>query len=152
MQEALLTLKVERRIKASPEQLFLAWTTPEFLAQWFAPTGFEVIEASVDLTVGGAYSISIINSDQEVTKHFGTYIKITSPSELVFTWELENQQCQGSIGQCATTLVTVTFKADNDTTLVSITHEQLPTQESFDGHQFGWNGCLDTLEKVIAQI
>ena len=52
-----LTLFVRRRIKASPERLFEAWTTPDQFVQWWGPPGVACPGAEMDLRVGGSYRI-----------------------------------------------------------------------------------------------
>ena len=52
-----LTLLIRRRIAATPERLFEAWTTPEQFVQWWGPPGVECPGAEMELRVGGAYRI-----------------------------------------------------------------------------------------------
>jgi len=46
--------------------------------------------------------------------------------------------------------VTVALQPDGDGTLLTLTHEQLFDQAARDGHERGWLGSLDKLEKSIA--
>jgi uncharacterized protein YndB with AHSA1/START domain len=45
--------------------------------------------------------------------------------------------------------VTVEFRPEDDHTRVVLTHSGLQTEESRDGHEHGWNACLDNLERRV---
>ena len=47
-------------------------------------------------------------------------------------------------------LVTVLLKPDGSGTLLTLTHERLFDEASRDGHEKGWIGSLDKLEKFVA--
>jgi len=46
--------------------------------------------------------------------------------------------------------VTVLFKPDNGGTLLTLTHEKLFDEESRKGHEQGWIGSFEKLEKLLA--
>ena len=146
--QAILTLK---RIFSAPiDRVFEAWTSASVLANWFGPVDFKVKTAEIDLKIGGKYLIILQPPEEgEVIKHFGEYIEIMPLKKLVFTWVLENQACKGSIKQCAETLVSIDFKAVNQSTQILLTHERLPSKEAYDGHAFGWSSSFDCLEKIL---
>jgi len=142
---------VLKRIFAAPiDRVFDAWTNAEVLAKWFGPEGFEVSHAEIDLSVGGRYEIIINSPEGKAIKHFGSYIQINKPEQLVFTWMLENQLCKGSEGQNIETLVSIQFKQIEQSTEITLTHEQLPSKESYDGHRFGWNSSFDSLDGLFS--
>lgn len=143
-------LRIERVFNASAERLFAAWTVPEKISAWFGPENFEVIETEVDFRVNGRYSIVIQSPDEKLIKHYGEYLEIRPPSVLVFTWILSNQDCRGSEGQNATTLVTLGFESLSPTrTRLILEHEQLPDQAAYDGHQYGWESSLNSLNAML---
>lgn len=45
-------LVLTRVLKATPKQLFRAWTEPELMKQWFAPKPWTMPEVEVDLRPG----------------------------------------------------------------------------------------------------
>lgn len=139
-------LEIQREFSADIERVFAAWTKPELLAQWFGPEGVEVEEAIIDLHIGGAYRIVLSQPNGPNIEHWGEYVEINKPNSLIFTWQLANQACAGSEDDCEETLVTLSFTATATGTLLQLTHEKLPSQKAFDGHNFGWTACLGALD------
>lgn len=142
-------LVIKRLFSAPIEQVFDAWTKAEVLARWFGPEGFIVSHSETNLSVGGTYEINILSPEGNAIKHFGSYVEISRPYKLAFTWMLEDQACEGSEGQCAETLVSIEFKRIEHITEISLTHEQLPSQAAYDGHKFGWNSSFNSLASYL---
>ncbi len=147
--ETLLDLTIKRTIKSSPQRLFRAWTQADELLKWFGPEGVSTETAEVDLRVGGAYRLVLRLPDGNTVAHHGHYREIRPAEKLVFTWILENQACDGSRGEDCETLVTVHFEDRGSATELTITHEFLPSEKARNNHEFGWNGCLDSLEQLL---
>ncbi len=138
------SLTVTRTIKASVDRVFDAWTQPEQMKRWAAPEGLEVQVAEVDLTVGGRYHIRMLSGEGVEYNAVGVYREVTRPNRLVYTWSWEEKE--HDVGE---TLVTVEFKAQGENTEVVIVHEGFPATEARDGHEQGWNGCLDRFEQLF---
>jgi uncharacterized protein YndB with AHSA1/START domain len=135
-------LTVRRVIVASAEKLFAAWTTPAQLRQWWGPRGVRCIAAEVDLRVGGEYRLGNAFEDGRVLWIAGTFEEIAPPTRLVYSWQL---------GDEPVSRVTVSFTAlDAARTEVTIVHDRIHTAAARDGHEQGWLGCLDGLERWAA--
>jgi uncharacterized protein YndB with AHSA1/START domain/predicted enzyme related to lactoylglutathione lyase len=132
-------LQVKRLIRATPERVFTAWTTPEALKQWFGPDTCRIQSAEVDLQIGGAYRIEVFSEKVgEVMAVGGQYREITPHSKLVFTWKWEDDSDWDGIES----VVTVDFVPTGGATEVLISHRGFPSAESRDNHEHGWNGCF----------
>jgi uncharacterized protein YndB with AHSA1/START domain len=140
-----ITLNLTRTYSAPRDDVFRAWTEPEALKRWFAPSDeFSTPIAEVDLRVGGAYRIGMKPPDQEdMFIVVGTYREVQPPERLVFTWSWEEGIDVGE------TLVTVEFRDLGDSTEVVLTHELFPNEQARDKHIEGWSGCLERLEKIL---
>lgn len=140
-----ITLNLTRTYSAPREEVFRAWTEPEALKRWFAPSDeFSTPIAEVDLRVGGAYRIGMKPPDQEdMFIVVGTYREVQPPERLVFTWSWEEGMDVGE------TLVTVEFRDLGGSTEVVLTHELFPNEQARDKHNEGWSGCLKRLEKIL---
>ncbi len=143
-------LTINRRFSAPIERVFEAWTQANVLAKWFGPEGFSVVNATSKLEVGGSYAIEIESPEGVRIRHFGTYVDVLKPERLVFTWMLQNQACEGSAGLCAETLVSIHLKQIGNETELSLSHEQLPNKEAYDGHKFGWDSSFASLENLFS--
>ena len=144
-------LELQREFNAPIERVFSAWTHAEYLAQWFGPEHFSVCHATLDCRPQGKYDIQLESPDKKIIRHYGEYLVVDEPHQLVFTWELEDQACQGSEGQHGNTLVEINFKALGDRTLLLLKHEKLPDQGALDGHRYGWSASLENLENYLLQ-
>jgi uncharacterized protein YndB with AHSA1/START domain len=113
---------------------------------WFGPETCRVIDAQVDLRVGGEYCFHLSTEKMGELKLHGQYREVTPPSKLVYTWSWEGSAELES--ECS--LVSVEFVQADGSTEIRLTHEQLPTAESRDDHGHGWRGTFDKLEKYLA--
>jgi uncharacterized protein YndB with AHSA1/START domain len=138
------SLTVKRRLNAPPEKVYAAWTDPEKIAHWFAPararagTG----RASIDARIGGRYRVSFTMEDGEHFEVGGVYREMVPNRRLVFSWAWHSTPERES-------LVTVSLQPDGEGTLLTLHHEQFFDEAARDGHERGWNSCLDNLEKSL---
>jgi uncharacterized protein YndB with AHSA1/START domain len=139
------TLVVRRRIHATPEKLFAAWTQPEHLVRWWGPQGVACPAAEIDLRVGGAYRLANRFPNGTVVWIAGVFELIEPPHRLMYTWKLESQS--GSAER-----VTVSFERLDASTEVIVTHERIADEAARISHERGWAGCLDSLVSYAGQL
>ena len=139
------SLTLKRRIKAAPDQIFAAWTDPEKLVRWFGPkdTVAGSVQATVDARPGGRYHVEFETADGGRHQVGGAYREVVAGSRLVFTWAWQSTPERGSV-------VTVTLIPDGEGTLLTLHHEQFFDQKARDGHERGWTGTLDRLQRLFA--
>ncbi len=71
---------LRRRMRATPERLYAAWTRPEQIALWWDPTGTPLAECSIDLRVGGL--LRLVGQGQHAFE--GRYTELDPPYRLCF--------------------------------------------------------------------
>ena len=137
------SLTLKRHIKAPPAKVYQAWTEPEKIVQWFGPDSGKVVSAETDLRVGGRYRVVFHTEDGEQHDVSGEYTEVVTNERLAFSWRWRTMPERES-------KVTLTFKGEGATTMLTLLHEQFFDQAARDGHEQGWNGALDKLERLIA--
>ena len=138
------SLTLKRRIDATPEKVYAAWTDPEKIARWFAPAQVKVgsVKADIDLRVGGRYRISFESGDGEYSQVDGVYREVTPNARIAFSWAWHSTPERES-------QVTVSLQPDGGGTLLTLHHEQFFNEAARDGHARGWTELLDKLEKYL---
>jgi uncharacterized protein YndB with AHSA1/START domain len=138
------SLTLKRRLKATPAQVFRAWTDPQKIVRWFGPkeTVLGSVRAEVHVRPGGRYRMSFETDDGERHQVGGVYREVVPDSRLVFTWAWHSTPERES-------LVTVTIVPDGDGSLLTLHHEQFFDRKARDGHERGWTGTLDKLERFF---
>ena len=139
------SLILKRRLKASPAQVFSAWTDPKKIVQWFGPreTVAGSVRADMDVRTGGSYTMKFQTDDGEHHQVGGVYREVVPNSRLVFTWAWHSTPERES-------LVTVTVASDGDGSILTLLHEQFFDEAARTGHQRGWTGMLDKLEHYFS--
>ena len=139
------SLTLKRRIKASPEKVYAAWTDPQKLIHWFRTPSFVPgsMQAEMDLRVGGRYRFSFKHDDGEYFEVSGVYREVVPNARLVFTWAWHSTPERES-------LVTISIKAEGDETLLTLHHAQFADQAACDSHHRGWTDMLDSIENFLA--
>jgi len=136
-------LQIERSYHAPAARVFEAWTSEEVLRRWFhAERDWETPEAQVDLRVGGA--VRVVMRDPGQGKEVGgggRYTEIEPPNRLAFTWTWDGEDRQ--------TLIELDFEEADGLTKVRMTHSGLRDHDSARRHEYGWNNCLDNLERAL---
>lgn len=138
------SLTLQRRLKASPQKVFEAFTDAAQLVRWFGPDFAPAVSAEADLRVGGKYRVTMRAKDGEIHQVSGVYREIVPDERLVFTWAWVTTPERES-------LVTIAIRPDNDGTLLRLTHAQFFDEEARDGHNRGWTGSLDNLERLLTE-
>ncbi len=136
------SLTITRRLRASPQKVYAAWTHAENLIQWFAAQAKPgSVKADLDVRIGGRYRISFTNQDNdEYHEVGGLYREVVPDARLQFTWAWHSTPERES-------LVTIEFKPDAAGTLMIFRQEQFADQAARDNHERGWNKFFDVLEK-----
>jgi uncharacterized protein YndB with AHSA1/START domain len=100
------------------------------------------MQAEIDPRIGGRFRVRF-NTEDEYYEVGGVYREVVPNQRLVFSWAWHSTPERES-------QVTVMLQPDGDGTLLTVHHEQLFDQASREGHERGWIGALDKLEKYIA--
>lgn len=143
--DAQMSLVVRRRITASPERVFAAWTSPAELLKWWGPRGVRCIHAEMDMRVGGRYRISNETASGEVINIVGQFLSLRPPDELVYDWSIEATESQPE-------RVTVLFKPLDGGTEVVVIHERIGSGDLLNQHKIGWEECLEGLARNFRRV
>ena len=135
-------LNMTRILRASPEQVFDAWSSLEAMTQWFGPGTCQVVEGDVDFTVGGRYRLNLLVSDCEHSAVGGTYRVIDRPNRLEFSWAWEGGEAEHGTEM----VVAIELAPVDGGTELTLTQTGFASQESCDKHRQGWGGSFDKLE------
>jgi uncharacterized protein YndB with AHSA1/START domain len=139
-----LSLVVRRRIAATPERLFEAWTRAEEMREWWGPENVKCIAVEVDLRVGGAYRVANQFPDGTVLWISGEFLIVERPHRLQYTWRV-------SSADAAVERVTVQFVPVDAHTEVIVTHDHIASEPSRGRHEQGWRGCLAGLTEYLGR-
>jgi len=140
-----LSLEIKRAINAPRDRVYAAWTDPAQLKQWFGPKNVRTRNLIADARVGGEFRWDLTNSEGEEMTMRGEFRELQPGKKIVFSWQwLDDEDWENHIS-----VVTVELSDRDGGTELRLIHEQLPNEQSRDGHNGGWNSALDKLEKFF---
>jgi uncharacterized protein YndB with AHSA1/START domain len=133
-------LRLRRVYPVSPEKVWRAWTDPQALSQWFGPADTEaVVQAELDVQVGGRWSIRFRTGDGEEHGVGGVY-QVVEPSRLLeFSWAWQSTPERVS-------RVTVQLRPVAGGTELDFRHDRFFNDEARVNHARGWTGTFAKLD------
>ena len=142
-----LSLEIKRLINAPRDRVYAAWTDPAQMRQWFGPENVQTRDLIADARAGGEFRWDLINSEGEEMTIRGEFRDLQPGKKIVFTWQWDDDE----IWKNHTSIVTVELDDADGGTELRLTHEQLPNEQSRDGHTGGWNSVLNKLERFFGR-
>jgi uncharacterized protein YndB with AHSA1/START domain len=139
------SLHIKRFINAPRSRVYAAWTDPAQLKEWWGPETVRTRNFAADVRVGGKYRWDLINQEDEEMSVFGEYRELVPEKKIVFTWKWDDDD----VWENRSSIVTVELSDRDGGTELLLKHEQLPSEESRDRHNEGWNSVLDRLGKFL---
>jgi uncharacterized protein YndB with AHSA1/START domain len=142
MTDRLPSLTLVRRLKASPAKVWAAITQPALMMQWWGPDAGPTLSVEADVRPGGCFGVvfRLLNGDEHHPT--GIYQEVVPEKKLVFTWDLPGTPEPPS-------LVTFRLEPVDGGTVLTLTHEHLPDEQTRTSHEAGWNGLLDKLPAFL---
>jgi uncharacterized protein YndB with AHSA1/START domain len=137
-------VRIERTFDAPVEAVFDAWTNPEVIRRWFhCAADWDTPEAEVDLRIGGSVRVVMRRPDGSRAEAQGEYTLIDRPHRLVMTWTFDDDPSNEQ-------LIDLSFHESDGSTTVRMVNSGISTKQRRDGQDWGWNGCLDQLQQLLA--
>ena len=151
-------LTIERDFDAPRERVWLAWTDPDQVKVWWAPSGFTTPTCRISLRVGGEFFICMRSPDGRDFCNISFYREILAPERLVANMSFAD--VKGNVVGAAAygmspdysreMLLTVTLAESGGKTRLSLSHAGIPTGEEMDNAREGWDQSLDKLASLLA--
>jgi uncharacterized protein YndB with AHSA1/START domain len=137
-------LRIERTFGATAEEVFDAWTSAEVMRRWFhCEADWQTPDAGVDLRVGGRIWVVMRRPDGTEASAQGEFTLIDRPRRLAMTWTFNDEPSNAQ-------LLELSFSESSGSTTVLLVNSGISTDKRRDGQDWGWRGCLDQLERLLA--
>ena len=141
-------LVIERCFPATPETIFGLVTQTRHLLSWWGPEDVHIGENNLDLSQLGAWFSVMVNGDSSTHKVSGEVLAIDPPHAVSFSWGWHDEHdIRGHESSVRFDILAVGTANASDTRF-TLTHMNLPTNESKRLHKGGWSSSLVKLEHL----
>lgn len=138
------TVRFHRVLKAPPERVYRAFTTPEAMAKWIPPFGFTCTVHHMEPKVGGTFKMSFTNFTTQHSHSFGgEYLELIPNERLRYTDKFDDPNLPGVLQ------VTVTLKPLSCGTDLNIVQEGIPDVIPVEMCYLGWQESLVQLAMLV---
>ena len=137
-------VRFHRVLKAPPERVYRAFTTPEAMAKWIPPHGFTCTVHHMEPRVGGTFKMSFTNFTTQQSHSFGgEYLELVPNELLRYTDKFDEPNLPGVMQ------VTISLKPVSCGTDLSIVQEGIPDVIPVEMCHLGWQESLALLTMLV---
>ncbi|MEI6460087.1 MAG: SRPBCC domain-containing protein [Pseudomonadota bacterium] len=151
------------RVFDAPRALvWKAWTTPEYVMQWWGPKGFTCPLCRIDLRIGGRFTYAMATPDGHIGYNGGEFRDIVLLERIVWLWHFAdadgNRVSPANYGlpheDRAGNIDEIRFEQDSNgqTKLTYTRNDPTASQEEKDGVAAAFEQIFDKLATVIAEL
>jgi uncharacterized protein YndB with AHSA1/START domain len=145
-------LKLSRVLHARRETVFRAWSSADHVKRWFAPEGCAVLEAAVEMRVGGKFELNMRSPDGTIHWLHGTFVEIVPDTRLVLDMRIDDS-AGAPIFRAYTELNFADALGGTQMDVVqTYTLIDLSKAWMVQGAPQGWQSTLDNLEKEVVRM
>jgi uncharacterized protein YndB with AHSA1/START domain len=138
------TVRLHRILKAPPECVYRAFTTPEALAKWIPPCGFTCTVQHMEPKGGGTFRMSFTNFTNQKTHSFGgEYLEMVPGRLLRYTDRFDDPDLPGIMH------VTVALKPVSCGTELNVEQSGIPDVIPVEMCYLGWQESIVQLAMVV---
>jgi uncharacterized protein YndB with AHSA1/START domain len=146
-------LHLSRMFHARRETLFAAWGSAEHLRHWFAPEGYDIPEAAVELRVGGVFQVCMRAADGSDHWTRGTFVEVRPHDRLV----IDMYATDPAGRKLFRAFTEVKFFEDLCGSRMEVTqsytvYDEAAAAPMICGASEGWSTTLDRLEAVVLRM
>jgi uncharacterized protein YndB with AHSA1/START domain len=153
-------LVITRIFDAPRKLVFMAWTDPVLLKNWWAPEGCSTTINKVDLRVGGKFHFCMRMPDGLEIWGLEIYEEVVEPERLVLIDmfadangnKVEPSHYGMSPGHPSETMVTITFSEQEGKTKLTLRHSIPRSLPEREGMEQGWSQMLESLSREMADV
>lgn len=137
-------VRFHRVLKAPPERVYRAFTTPEAMAKWIPPHGFTCTVHHMEPRVGGTFRMSFTNFTTQQSHSFGgEYVELVPDELLRYTDNFDDPGLPGVMQ------VTISLKPVSCGTELNIVQEGIPDVIPVEMCYLGWQESLTLLSLLV---
>lgn len=141
------TLTLERRFAAAPERVFAFVSKTEHLLKWWGPEGMHVPEHNLSFERTGPWMSVIQNAEGQRFKVSGHVTHVDPPNSVGFTWAWHDENDRRGVESHVTIRL---VPAQGGGTAMTLSHADLPDDETATNHETGWTSSLRKLQALAA--
>ena len=131
-----MDLTIKRTIPASPAEVYDAWLSPKHPGGPWNGAAEVIFEPKV----GNLFYFLRISDDSRRLPHYGSFAVLDRPRKAQLNWMSLHTRGLESV-------VTVTFEAKGEDTLLTLNHANLPDDEAGAMHEKGWTWFMGQLSE-----
>jgi uncharacterized protein YndB with AHSA1/START domain len=144
-------LVLERVVDVAPELVWKAWTTPEYLKQWFTPAPWKTVGCELDLKPGGRFHTVMESPEGQQFPNTGCFLEVVPNRRLTWTGALLPGYRPANLGADVPFVFTAIIEIEPHgsgtkytATVLHSTEDGRSKHEAMGFHQ-GWGAAFDQL-------